>query len=107
MLIHARPSLPETSLLDAVRGVEPATIGHIVDAREVAYLVAFLCSPKSRAVNGDAIAAGGGVRGPEDLGRVASAGCDGALVATALHDGRLGSRDIAGARRLGHDKLTR
>jgi NAD(P)-dependent dehydrogenase (short-subunit alcohol dehydrogenase family) len=39
------------------------TIGHIVDAREVAYLVAFLCSPKSRAVNGDAIAAGGGVRG--------------------------------------------
>jgi phosphoribosylformimino-5-aminoimidazole carboxamide ribotide isomerase len=51
--------------------------------------------------------AGGGVRGPEDLERLADAGCDGALVATALHDGRLASRDIAGARRLRHDKLTR
>ena len=33
--------------------------------------------------------AGGGVRGPEDLARLAGAGCDGALVATALHDGSL------------------
>jgi NAD(P)-dependent dehydrogenase (short-subunit alcohol dehydrogenase family) len=39
------------------------SIGHLLDAREVAYVVAFLCSPKSRAINGDAIAAGGGVRG--------------------------------------------
>jgi enoyl-[acyl-carrier-protein] reductase (NADH) len=39
------------------------TIGHIVDASEVAAVVAFLCSPRSRAINGDAIAAGGGVRG--------------------------------------------
>ena len=60
-----------------------------------------------RAVPGVCLFAGGGVRGPEDLKRLANAGCDGALVATALHDGRLGSRDIAGARRLGHDKLTR
>jgi len=36
------------------------SIGHIVDASEVAHVVAFLCSPKSRAINGDAIAAGGG-----------------------------------------------
>lgn len=38
--------------------------------------------------------AGGGVRGFEDLTLLAEAGCDGALVATALHDGRLahGSR---------------
>lgn len=33
--------------------------------------------------------AGGGVRGPEDLDRLADAGCDGALVATALRDGSL------------------
>lgn len=33
----------------------------IVSAEEVAYVVAFLASPKSVAVNGDAIAAGGGV----------------------------------------------
>ena len=33
------------------------------------------------------LVAGGGVRGQEDLERLAGAGCDGALVATALHDG--------------------
>ena len=36
------------------------SIQHIVDATEVAWVVAFLCSPKSRAINGDAIAVGGG-----------------------------------------------
>jgi phosphoribosylformimino-5-aminoimidazole carboxamide ribotide isomerase len=44
--------------------------------------------------------AGGGVRGADDLARLADAGCDGALVATALHDGRLGAEDVAAARRL-------
>jgi phosphoribosylformimino-5-aminoimidazole carboxamide ribotide isomerase len=33
--------------------------------------------------------AGGGVRGSADLESLESAGCDGALVASALHDGRL------------------
>jgi NAD(P)-dependent dehydrogenase (short-subunit alcohol dehydrogenase family) len=32
-----------------------------ITAQEVAYVVAFLASPKSVAINGDAIAAGGGV----------------------------------------------
>ncbi len=36
------------------------SIQHLVDAIEVAWVVAFLCSPKSRAINGDAIVAGGG-----------------------------------------------
>ena len=36
------------------------SIGRIVDSKEVAYLVAFLASPKSVAINGDAIPAGGG-----------------------------------------------
>jgi phosphoribosylformimino-5-aminoimidazole carboxamide ribotide isomerase len=44
--------------------------------------------------------AGGGVRGYEDLARLADAGCDGALVATALHDGRLCAADVASAHRL-------
>ena len=35
-------------------------IQHVVDAAEVADVVAFLCSPRSRAIHGDAIAAGGG-----------------------------------------------
>lgn len=44
--------------------------------------------------------AGGGVRGLEDLERLACAGCDGVLVATALHDGRLGATDVAAAQRI-------
>lgn len=36
------------------------SIHHLVDASEVADVVAFLCSPRSRAINGDAIAVGGG-----------------------------------------------
>ena len=39
------------------------TIGRIVTAEEVANVVCFLASPKSVAINGDAIAAGGGVIG--------------------------------------------
>jgi NAD(P)-dependent dehydrogenase (short-subunit alcohol dehydrogenase family) len=38
-------------------------IGRLVDAEEVAYIAAFLASPKSVAITGDAIAAGGGMRG--------------------------------------------
>jgi NAD(P)-dependent dehydrogenase (short-subunit alcohol dehydrogenase family) len=40
------------------------SIGRLVDAAEVADVVAFLCSPRSVAINGDAVAAGGGTRGP-------------------------------------------
>ena len=36
------------------------SIHQLVDASEVANVVAFQCSPKSRAINGDAIAVGGG-----------------------------------------------
>ena len=39
---------------------EGNSIRHLVDAAEVADVVAFLASPKSIAINGDAIAAGGG-----------------------------------------------
>ncbi len=35
-------------------------LGRLIDAREIAYVVAFLASPKSVAINGDVIAAGGG-----------------------------------------------
>ena len=37
------------------------SIRRLIDAREVAYVAAFLASPKSIAINGDAVAAGGGV----------------------------------------------
>ena len=39
------------------------SIGRLVTAEEVAAVVAFLASPKSVALNGDAVAAGGGARG--------------------------------------------
>jgi len=42
------------------RMAETNSIQHLVTAAEVANVVAFLCSPKSIAINGDAIAAGGG-----------------------------------------------
>jgi NAD(P)-dependent dehydrogenase (short-subunit alcohol dehydrogenase family) len=40
------------------------SIGRLVTAAEVADVVAFLCSPRSVAITGDAIAVGGGSRGP-------------------------------------------
>lgn len=39
------------------------TIGRLVDAAEVADIIAFLASPRSIAINGDAIVCGGGIRG--------------------------------------------
>jgi len=45
---------------------------------------------------------GGGVGSRHDLERLADAGCDGALVATALHDGRLSAADLDWVRRRGH-----
>jgi NAD(P)-dependent dehydrogenase (short-subunit alcohol dehydrogenase family) len=46
------------------RAKAAVSIGRIVDATEIAYLVAFLASPKSIAINGETIAAGGGIIGP-------------------------------------------
>jgi phosphoribosylformimino-5-aminoimidazole carboxamide ribotide isomerase len=38
--------------------------------------------------------AGGGVSGRRDLDRTRAAGCDGVLVATAIHTGRIGAADL-------------
>jgi phosphoribosylformimino-5-aminoimidazole carboxamide ribotide isomerase len=45
-----------------------------------------------------ALLAGGGVRGLEDLRRLAAVGCEGALVATTIHEGRLSAVDLVTAR---------
>ena len=50
-----------------------------------------------RVVTGAALLAGGGVRGLDDLKLLSRIGCDGALIATALHDGRLTTSDVAAA----------
>ena len=39
--------------------------------------------------------AGGGVGGRQDLDSIRDAGCDGALVATAIHTGRIGAADVS------------
>jgi phosphoribosylformimino-5-aminoimidazole carboxamide ribotide isomerase len=44
--------------------------------------------------------AGGGVAGAEDLARLADAGVDGALVATALHTGRIGQSSASASRQV-------
>jgi NAD(P)-dependent dehydrogenase (short-subunit alcohol dehydrogenase family) len=69
-LTRTERTAPLVAARAAAAGVAPETIEaqmaatnsiqHLVDADEVAYVVAFLCSPKSRAINGDAIAVGGG-----------------------------------------------
>lgn len=49
---------------EAARKMAAGTsIGRLVTAEEVASVVAFLCSPKSVAINGDAVVAGGGAPG--------------------------------------------
>jgi NAD(P)-dependent dehydrogenase (short-subunit alcohol dehydrogenase family) len=66
--------LPDTlATLAAARGItpdqvrvsleRPVSIGRLVTADEVAHVVAFLASPLSVAITGDAIVAGGGARG--------------------------------------------
>lgn len=69
-LTRTERTAPLVAARAAAQGVPPQAIEEqmaagnsiqsIVDASEVAHVVVFLCSPKSRAINGDAIAAGGG-----------------------------------------------
>jgi NAD(P)-dependent dehydrogenase (short-subunit alcohol dehydrogenase family) len=49
---------------EAERSLASNSIRRLVDASEVATIVAFLASPRSAAINGDAIVCGGGQPGP-------------------------------------------
>ena len=51
--------------------------------------------------------AGGGIGTARDLERLADAGLDGALVATALHDGRIRRGDVAAVRHADHPSDSR
>lgn len=53
-----------------------------------------LCRDLRRQHPGIELISGGGVRGVGDLRRLADVGCDAALVASALHDGRLTPEDV-------------
>jgi len=64
-LVAARAAAAGTSEAEFEQRLAASVlIGRMVDAAEVADIVAFLASPRSVAINGDAIACGGGVRGP-------------------------------------------
>ncbi|MGJ0117953.1 SDR family NAD(P)-dependent oxidoreductase [Williamsia sp. MIQD14] len=54
----------QVSVESLEEGVATNSIRRVVDASEVADVVAFLASPRSIAITGDAIAAGGGIPGP-------------------------------------------
>jgi phosphoribosylformimino-5-aminoimidazole carboxamide ribotide isomerase len=61
------------------------------------------------AAGGRKVYAAGGVRGLADLERLAGMGCAGVLVASALHDGRLGREELSGsgeARRAGPGRVS-
>ena len=59
-VVHPGITRTERTTEDVAARATGNTIGRIVDAEEVAYVVAFLASPKSAAITGDAIACGGG-----------------------------------------------
>ncbi len=59
-VVHPGITRTERTTEEFAARVTGNTIGRIVDADEVAYVVAFLASPKSAAITGDAIACGGG-----------------------------------------------
>jgi NAD(P)-dependent dehydrogenase (short-subunit alcohol dehydrogenase family) len=56
----ARGTTPELVRAELTGAI---SIGRLVTAQEVAFVITFLCSPRSVAITGDAIAAGGGARG--------------------------------------------
>ena len=62
-VVHPGATRTERMTDDTAARVAGNVIGRVVDADEVAYVVAFLASPKSVAITGDAIACGGGARG--------------------------------------------
>jgi NAD(P)-dependent dehydrogenase (short-subunit alcohol dehydrogenase family) len=61
--VHPGTTRTEATSEEAAHRPAANLVGRMIDAREVAYVVTFLASPKSVAVDGDTIAAGGGVPG--------------------------------------------
>lgn len=63
-MIAAKAAADGTSAEEAERALGRSTrLGRLVTAEEVADVIAFLCSPRSVAINGDAVAVGGGQPG--------------------------------------------
>jgi len=63
-VIAARAERQNVSPAEAEQRMVNNLLGRWIDARDIAYVVTFLASPRADAINGDVIAAGGGVPGP-------------------------------------------
>lgn len=63
-LLATRSLAEGRSIADLERELATNSVSRLIDAAEVADVVAFLASPRSIAINGDAVAVGGGVPGP-------------------------------------------
>jgi NAD(P)-dependent dehydrogenase (short-subunit alcohol dehydrogenase family) len=61
-VVHPGPTVTERE--PPASSADSVSIGRMVTAAEVADVIVFLCSPRSVAINGDALAVGGGARGP-------------------------------------------
>ncbi|SCX55544.1 NADP-dependent 3-hydroxy acid dehydrogenase YdfG [Klenkia marina] len=62
-VVHPGRTVTERTPADVATAPAATRIGRLVTADEFADVVAFLCSPRSVAVTGDAVAAGGGTPG--------------------------------------------
>jgi NAD(P)-dependent dehydrogenase (short-subunit alcohol dehydrogenase family) len=62
-VIAARAERQGISPDEAEKRMVNNLVGRWIDARDIAYVVTFLASPKAIAINGDVIAAGGGIPG--------------------------------------------
>jgi HisA/HisF family protein len=104
-MARAMDSPREPPEMMATRAVEAGVETIIViDVKKVGSRVGLdleLVGRVREAVPEVALFAGGGVRGFDDIRRLADAGCDGVLVATAIHDGTLDAAHLAAARALG------
>jgi NAD(P)-dependent dehydrogenase (short-subunit alcohol dehydrogenase family) len=62
-VVAARAEREGISHPEAEKRMVNNLVGRLIDARDIAHVVTFLASPKAVAINGDVIAAGGGVPG--------------------------------------------
>jgi NAD(P)-dependent dehydrogenase (short-subunit alcohol dehydrogenase family) len=62
-VVAAQAQRQSISEADAEKRMVNNLVGRWIDAQDIAYIATFLASPRSVAINGDVIAAGGGARG--------------------------------------------
>ena len=61
-MLAERAATNSTTIADEETNMRDAnSVKQVIDASDIAYIATFLASPRSIAINGDAIAAGGGV----------------------------------------------